>query len=132
MKADERRSAFIRVHPRLLLLLTFYSERQLGAELNRARIADRADRSERAAKVLDRQTRDTPEVRLVENVENLTTKLQLPRFPKTEVLERREVYALGRRPLDRATTRITHDIRDSGSSSRINLETDRAGRVCNP
>ena len=132
MNADERRSAFIRVHPRPLLLLTFYSERQLRAELNRARIADRADRAKRAAKVLHRKTRDTSEVRLVENVENLTAKLQLPRLTKTEVLERREVYALRRRSLDRATTRITHDIRDSGSGGRIDLETHRARRVTNP
>ena len=116
MKADLRSSA-------ASISSNFLLERQLHAELNRARIADRADRSERAAKVLDRQTRDTPEVRLVENVENLTTKLQFPGFTKAEVLERREVHALGRRPRDRAATRIPDDILNSSSGSRIDLET---------
>ena len=116
MKADLRSSA-ANISSNLLL------ERQLRAELNRARIADRADRAERSAKVLDCETRDTSEVRLVENVENLTTKLQFPGFTKAEVLEGGEVYALGRRSYDRATTRIPNDVLNSSSRGRIDLET---------
>ena len=87
MNADKRRSAFIRVHPRLLssdLLL----ERQLRTELNRPRIAHGVNHTIRAAEVLNRKARDRSEVRLVENVEDLTAQLQLPGFAKTEVLER--------------------------------------------
>ena len=63
-------------------------ERQLRAELNRARIADRIYRPERSRGDRDlARAAQVPEYGVVENIESFTTKLQCHSFTKANVLE---------------------------------------------
>ena len=99
-------------------------ERQLRAELNRARIANRIYRTESGGG--DRNLARAAQVSedgVIENVERLTTKLQRHSFTKANVLEQREVNSLCRRTIDNATPGVSDHVRDSYTGRRIWLKT---------